>query len=77
MKVAVVRKNIKFTPDSSRVVTRFFMSGDQRTQELVGRIMAMNEQQVNLTLEQIFRGFARRHRNISTIFYSHFENILW
>lgn len=75
MKVAVVRKNIKFTPDSSRVVTRFFMSGDQRTQELVGRIMAMNEQQVNLTLEQIFRGFARRHRNLSSVFLKHFENI--
>lgn len=75
MKVAVVRKSIKFTPDSSRVVTRFFMSGDQRTQELVGRIMVMNEQQVNLTLEQIFRGFARRHRNISSVFLKHFENI--
>ena len=75
MKVAVVRKNIKFTPDSSRVVTRFFMSGDQRTQELVGRIMAMDEQQVGLTLEQIFRGFARRHRNLSSVFLKHFENI--
>ena len=75
MKVAVVRKNIKFTPDSSRIVTRFFVSGDQRTQELVGRIMAMNEQQVGLTLEQIFRGFARRHRNLSSVFLKHFENI--
>lgn len=75
MKVAVVRKNIKFTPDSSRVVTRFFMSGDFRTQELISRIMAMNEQEVNSTLEHIFRGFARRHRNISSVFLKHFENI--
>ena len=75
MKVTVTRKNTKFSPDSSRVVTRFFMSGDQRTQELIGRIMAMNDQQVSLTLEQIFRGFARRHRNISATFLKHFENI--
>jgi len=39
MKVSVIRKNVMFMPDSSRVVARFFMSGDQRTQELVGRIL--------------------------------------
>jgi hypothetical protein len=27
-----VRKNVKFTPDSSRIVARYFMNGDQRTQ---------------------------------------------
>jgi len=75
MKVPVTRKNVMFKPDSSRVVARFFISGDQRIQELVGHIMTMNEQQVNYTLEQIFRGFARRHRNISAIFLKHFENI--
>jgi predicted GH43/DUF377 family glycosyl hydrolase len=75
MKVPVIRKNVMFKPDSSRVVARFFMSGDQRIQELVGHIMTMDEQQVNHTLEQIFRGSARRHRNISAIFLKHFENI--
>lgn len=75
MRVSVIRKKIKFTPDSSRVVSRFFKSSDERTIELVGRIMAMNEQQVNLSLEQVFRGFARRHRNISSVFLKHFENI--
>ena len=75
MKVSVIRKNVMFMPDSSRVVARFFRSGDQQTQELVGRIMTMDEQQVNHTLEQIFQGFARRHPNISAIFFKHFENI--
>lgn len=75
MKVPIIRKNVMFKPDSSRVVARFFMSGDQRIQELVGHIMTMDEQQVNHTLEQIFQGFTRRHRNISAIFLKHFENI--
>ncbi len=75
MTVPVIRKNVMFKPDSSRVIARFFMNGDQRIQELVGHIMTMDEQQVNHTLEQIFRGFARRHRNISAIFLKHFENI--
>ena len=75
MKVAVTRKSLKFLPDSSRVVARYFNSGEQRTKQLVGRILMMNNQEVTHTLEQINRGFARRHRNISAIFYSNFQNI--
>jgi predicted GH43/DUF377 family glycosyl hydrolase len=75
MKVAVIRKSLKFLPDSSRVVTRYFNNGEQRTKELVTRLLLMSDQQVTRTLEQINRGFARRHRNISSIFYKHFDNI--
>jgi predicted GH43/DUF377 family glycosyl hydrolase len=75
MKVSVTRKNVKFMPDSSRVVARYFNSGEQRTKELVGRIMIMSNQSVSHTLEQINRGFARRHRNISNIFLTNFQNI--
>jgi predicted GH43/DUF377 family glycosyl hydrolase len=75
MKVSVTRKNVKFLPDSSRVVARYFNSGEQRTKELVNRILAMNSVEVCHILEQINRGFARRHRSISSIFYKHYENI--
>ena len=75
MKVSVTRKSVKFLPDSSRVVARYFNSGDLRTKELVGRILAMSHLDVTHTLEQINRGFARRHRNISSIFLKHYENI--
>ena len=76
MRVAVTRKNIKFLPDSSRVVARYFMSGEQRTKELISRIVVMSDHDVSITLEQINREFARRHRNLSLIFHKHFENIL-
>lgn len=75
MRVPVTRKNVVFTPDSSRVVARYFMNGEQRTREMVSRIMMLNELQVIHTLEQTLREFARRHRNISRIFYKHCENI--
>ena len=75
MRVPVVRKNIKFIPDCSRVVTRYFMNGDQRTQKMVSHIMLMNEKQVTETLEHTLREFARRHRNISNIFFRHCEKI--
>ncbi|MBZ9632555.1 glycoside hydrolase family 130 protein [Salegentibacter sp. LM13S] len=75
MRVSVERKNIKFMPDSSRVVARFFMNGDLRTQNLVARILAMSDFQVNQTLEQTLRDFSRRHRNISRVFIKHCSNI--
>ena len=75
MRVPVVRKNVKFIPDCSRVVTRYFMNGDQRTQKMVSHIMLMNEKQVTETLEHTLREFARRHRNISNIFFRHCEKI--
>jgi len=73
MKVSVTRKNIKFLPDSSRVVARYFMNGDERTKELIGRILMMSNIEVNNTLEQINRDFARRHRNLSALFYRHYD----
>ena len=75
MRVSVIRKNIKFTPDSKRVVARYFMNGEERTKQMVARIMTLDEKQVLETLEQTLREFARRHRNISAIFFRHCEKI--
>jgi predicted GH43/DUF377 family glycosyl hydrolase len=73
MKISVTRKSIKFLPDSSRVVARYFMNGEERTKELIARILAMSSSEVNKVLEEINREFARRHRNISTLFYKHYD----
>jgi predicted GH43/DUF377 family glycosyl hydrolase len=51
------------------------MNGDQRTQKMVSRIMALDEKQVVHALEHTLREFASRHRNISRIFFRHCENI--
>ena len=75
MRVPIIRKNIKFTPDSKRVVARYFMNGEERTQQMIGRIMTLDDNQVLQTLEQTLREFARRHRNISSIFIKHCEKV--
>lgn len=75
MRVPVIRKNIIFAPDSSRIVARYFVNGDQRTQKIVSHIMVLDEKQVKDTLEHTLREFARRHRNISRIFFKHCEKI--
>ena len=57
MRVSVVRKNLKFIPDSSRVVARYFMNGESRTQKIVARIMALDENQVSISLEHTLREY--------------------
>ncbi len=75
MRPSVTRKHIKFLPDSSRVIARYFMSGVDRTINLVSRLQAMDDVQVYLTLENTLREFANRHRNISRIFFKHCANV--
>ena len=75
MRITVKRKELQFLPDSSRVIARFFMNGDQRTIDLITRIQAMEDVKVNHTLESTLREFASRHRNISKIFFKHCEHV--
>lgn len=75
MRVSVIRKKTQFLPDSTKVVAMYFMNGDQRTIELVGRLQSIDDVQVNMMLESTLREFARRHRNISRIFLKHCANI--
>lgn len=71
MRVSVTRKNIRFLPDSSRIIARFFMSGELRTQQLIMRVLNLKDSKVNMALEQTLREFANRHRNISRVFLNH------
>lgn len=75
MSVSVIRKDVEFLPDSSRILARFFRAGDLRTQKLVARVLALEEAEVQLALEQTLRDFAHRHRNISRVFIKHFEHL--
>lgn len=75
MRVPVTRKHVKFLPDASRVVARYFMNGEQRTKDLLALIFGMNESQVNESLQQTLREFASRHRNITRLFHKHCDNV--
>jgi predicted GH43/DUF377 family glycosyl hydrolase len=74
MPVHITRKNTFFTPDSKRVVARFFNNGDVRTTNLVNRIMALNNAEVTHELKNTLKEFVGRHRNISDIFLKHADN---
>lgn len=75
MQIAVNRKDFTFSPDSSRVIARFLYLNDERSADIIRKVLAMPEKEVNSAMSQLLRGYSRRHRNISRIFEKHFAKL--
>lgn len=75
MQVAVTRKKFIFCPDPSRIIARFLYMGDERSADIIRKVLAMPEKEVNIAMSQLLRGYSRRHRNISRIFEKHFDKV--
>ncbi|MDW7729794.1 MAG: glycoside hydrolase family 130 protein [Bacillota bacterium] len=76
MAIQVKRKNIKFYPDSKRVIARFFLpGGDERAVSIISKILAMSEEDVRFTLNQVLTNFSQRHRNISKVYRKNFNKV--
>ncbi|MEO8933466.1 MAG: glycosidase [Xanthomarina sp.] len=76
MRVPVIRKKVNFLPDSSRVVARYFTNGDEATKNMLNLVFALSENEVRVALDQTLREFAYRHRNITKLYYNHFNKII-
>ncbi len=75
MQISVNRKDLRFKPDTSRVIARFMYTGDGRSKRMIRDVSAMSEDDVKTSLSQVLRGYSKRHRNISTIFETHFNKL--
>jgi len=75
MQVPVTRKDVKFNPDPSRVIARFYYTNDERSKNIIQKILNMPENEAKISLNQVLRGYSKRHRNISTIFGNHFNKL--
>jgi predicted GH43/DUF377 family glycosyl hydrolase len=75
MSARLIRKDIIFQPDSSRVIARFLYNGEERSRQLISIILALPENQQLSELSNVLRKYARRHRNILRIFERHFEKL--
>ncbi len=75
MLVAVTRKKFTFSPDSSRVIARFLYLNDERSADIIRKVLAMPKKEVSIAMSQLLRGYSRRHRNISRIFDKHFAKL--
>jgi predicted GH43/DUF377 family glycosyl hydrolase len=75
MQVAVIRKEFVFSPDPSRIIARFLYLDDERSANIIRKVLAMPDKEVNIAMSQLLRGYSRRHRNISRIFEKHFSKL--
>src|SRR5690349_17410998 len=75
MTINVVRKNILFQPDSSRVIARFLYNSEQRSADLIMRVLALPEKQQREVLMQVLRDYSKRHRTISKVFEKNFAGL--
>ena len=75
MQVEVIRKKHVFSPDPSRIIARFLQVGDERSANIIRKVLAMPEKEVNIAMSQLLRGYSRRHRNISKVFEKYFNRM--
>ncbi|MCK5369942.1 MAG: glycosidase, partial [Cyclobacteriaceae bacterium] len=75
MQVAVTRKDVKFNPDTSRVIARFHFAGEERSKDIIRKVFDLSENEAKLALSQVLRGYSKRHRSISTIFENNFNRL--
>ncbi|MEP6727543.1 MAG: glycoside hydrolase family 130 protein [Bacteroidota bacterium] len=75
MSVNVIRKDLLFEADSSRVIARFMYASDERSAALISRLMLLTERQQQEMLIQVLRDFSKRHRSISKIFEKNFSKL--
>lgn len=73
MRIPIERMPNRFYPDFKRVIIRFFENGEDRSRDLVGKVLAMPEEDVEAALSQTLREFSKRHRNLTSKFLKHFE----
>jgi len=75
MQLTVTRRKSIFLPDPKRVITRFLYTSDERSINIIRKILAMSDSEISVELNQVLREYSKRHRNISRTFEIHFNKL--
>jgi len=75
MQVTINRNDVIFSPDSKKIIARFFYLNDERGIDVIHRVMSMSEDEIAIVINQVLRNFSKRHRNISQVFEKHFKKV--
>src|SRR5688572_14128052 len=74
MPVPVTRLPIQLMPDPRRVITRLFVPGEEnRVRDIINRLLAIPEDQVETSLTNLEASFQLLHPNIDDVFLKHFD----
>jgi len=75
MQVTINRNDVIFSPDSKKIIARFFYLNDERGMDVIHRVMTMSENEIATVIKQVLRNYSKRHRNISQVFEKHFNKV--
>ncbi len=76
MAITVNRKAVRFNPDPTRVIARYYLpGGPDRGKKIIARVLELSEEEAMKTLNQTLRDFSARHRNITRVFLKHFAHV--
>ncbi len=75
MRLSITRKPIRVTPDSRRVIVRFFFSGEERAVALIKKVLSLSEEEVFALVSPLLQDFSKRHRNITRKLHRHCEKV--
>lgn len=73
MKVQVNRTGIRLNPDFTKVIPRFFSTGDNRSIALIQRVLQLSDTAANDLLLRVLDEFGARYRKMENIFEKHFN----
>jgi len=74
--IIICKELINFSPDNSRVITKFFTPGNNnRVYNIISRVLTLSEDQLKSVLDETINRFENRHRDIKRIFKTNFDKI--
>ena len=75
MRLSIERKPVKVTPDSKRVIARFFFNGDERAIALIKKVLSLSKEETFALISPLLQDFSKRHRNITKKLKRHCERV--
>jgi predicted GH43/DUF377 family glycosyl hydrolase len=73
MALKINRTRIRLNPDYTKVIPRFFNTGNERSLMIIQQILQLENDAVEALFNNIFSEFSKRYKNIQTIFFNHFH----
>jgi len=76
MKPKVKRKKTKILRDTSRVITRFHIPGNNnRISKIINRVLNLTDNEVEGLIEKVLFDFSDRHKNIRRVLERHYSEV--
>lgn len=75
MKLQVNRTGIRLNPDFTKVIPRFFNTGEERSLVLINRVLQLSETATSELLQRVLEEFSARYQHMGPIFEKHFKLI--